>query len=174
MNHSTRGCTDQCYVQGSELCRKPSFLFASSLRRSLDWPESVVCMGECEGGPGCSEQFLPSWQHLQNHSPVLEPWTSDGRWGGPRCGFWPYTLCSHILCSAGLFSGPGWEQGKFILHNEAQQKDNNKRMIHLGTTAASSHGVMTASVVVYFHKAKFPFSMHMSRWVQMGKWFLKM
>ncbi|KAI1236072.1 hypothetical protein IHE44_0002168 [Lamprotornis superbus] len=44
-----------------------------SLRRSLDWPESVVCLGECEGGAGCSEQFPASWQHLQRHSPALEP-----------------------------------------------------------------------------------------------------
>lgn len=73
MNHSTRGCTDQCYVQGAELCRKPSFLFTSSLRRSLDWLESVVCLGECEEGPGSSEQFLPSWQHLQNHRQCWNP-----------------------------------------------------------------------------------------------------
>lgn len=73
VDHSTRSCTDQCYIQGSELCRKPSFLFTSSLRRSLDWPESVVCLEECAGGPGCSEQFPASWQHLQSQNPALEP-----------------------------------------------------------------------------------------------------
>lgn len=60
MNHSTRGCADQFYVQGSELCRKPSFLFTSSLRRSLDWPEPVVCLGQWKEEQGALNNSYPA------------------------------------------------------------------------------------------------------------------
>lgn len=79
-------------VQGvaltSATCRGLSYAenlhFCSLLAWGGVWTvQCAVCVEECAGGPGCSEQFPASWQHLQRHSPALEPGQERAGEAGP-------------------------------------------------------------------------------------------
>lgn len=106
----------KCFWRWRWNCWDPKQVFPASYCQSqykeLHWPmlcsgvwvmqknlhfcsllESVVCLGECKGGPACFEQFLPSWQHLQSPQPSAR---SLGRcWQVRRCQVW--FLTKHLM-----------------------------------------------------------------------------
>lgn len=126
-----------------------------SLRRSLN-QSRFVCVtwgkgvggGEGGGRPEYCWYFLPvALTPLQLKTEcVLEvrrhqiPGWGDDRWGASLHCYWSNRQCGYMPCflkpsNGSQFTRTGKEQRKFIFQNDAQQKDNNGKIIDLQTTA---------------------------------------